>query len=129
MATSEAIDESAAADAAQMQDDDDAVIVPAAPLEYLGHIPASSYRHKSRAQRIDLDSLKFRQMMIPIFLTSGFLLLVAGTLRFIVGTDAPLSDLPGWLSYLAWTAGVMMLAGAVLNMMRVRNQLARANEG
>jgi hypothetical protein len=111
------------------ESDDDAVIVPAAPQEYLGHTPVRPHRHKTRAQKLDYDSLKFRQTTIPIFLTTGVMLFLSGVLRFIVGTDAPLSDMPIWLAFIAWVAAAFMIGGAIMNMMRVRNQLDRAASG
>jgi hypothetical protein len=121
--------EPADAEAPAMQDDDDSVIVPAAPMEYLGHASAAPHRHKARSHKVDLDSLEFRRTTIPIFLTGGVLLFVAGILRFIVGTDAPLSDLPSWMAFVAWGGGAFMIGGAIMNMLRVKNQLARAGSG
>jgi hypothetical protein len=118
--TADAADESADA-----QEDDDSVIVPAAPMEFLGHAPVHPTRHKARAQKFDLDSMKFRRTTIPIFFTSGVLLFLAGALRFVVGTDAPLSDLPVWLAFVSWGAAAVMMAGAIMNMLRVRNQLGK----
>jgi hypothetical protein len=123
------LEEPAAEEAPSAEADDDAVIVPAAPQEYLGHTPVRPHRHKARAQKLDYDSLKFRQTSIPIFLTTGVMLFLAGALRFIVGTDAPLSDLPLWLAFTTWIAAAFMIGGAVMNMMRVRNQLERAANG
>lgn len=101
--------------------DDDSVIVPAPPIDAL----AQTHHHAARAKRQYLRSISARRTFIPVLLTVGVMLIVAATVRYFVGEDAPLATLPKWSSVAGYAAGGLLLIVALLNMLQVRSELAR----
>ena len=70
------------------------------------------------------QSVEFRRTMIPILLTTGVLLLIFASLKFVLGSDSPLSDLPMWLPVLLTLTSIALLATAVFNMLTVQSSLS-----
>jgi hypothetical protein len=105
----------------QPVDEDDRVIVPAAPLSAFG--PKPNYRASTPAVPL-FKTLGFRRTAIPILLTTSILMLAVAALRFVVDPDSVLALLPAWTPLALTFAAVLFLAVAVLNMMQVRQQLA-----
>lgn len=101
--------------AMQPIDEDDAVIVPAAPLSSLGHRPQAP---QVRPTDVAARRQRARQTAVPILLTLGVLLLAAAGLRLVVDPDAPLGSVPPWLSLAAAAAGLLFLALAALNLIQ-----------
>ena len=86
-------------------DDDDAVIVPAPPMEYLAHThhPAPAPFAGPRIPRY--QRLEQRRTIIPILLTSGLGFLVLGLAKWVCDPDAPLARQPMWVTALAARRG------------------------
>ena len=105
----------------QPVDEDDRVIVPAAPLSSLG--PRAHPRPS--APRVPMfKTLKFRRTAIPILLTAGAILLAVVALRFLVNPDAVLATLPLGMCAALAGAAVLLWGVAAMNMAQVRHQLA-----
>ena len=101
-------------------DDDDAVIVPAPDAAVFAprHTGRGSYRRSALYQTIE-----FRRTIIPILLTCGVLTIAFGMLKYALGEDSPLSELPSWLPVVLFITGALLLALAVTNMLSVRHHL------
>ena len=69
--------------------------------------------------------LSFKQTLIPILLTTGVMLIVFGSLKFIMGAESPFSALPGWTLGVMFGFGALMLAFGAFTMLQVREQLSR----
>ncbi len=109
----------------QPVDEDDRVIVPAAPLSAFG--PRAHARPAARVPMFKTP--QFRRTAIPVLLTTGVMLLVVAGLKFVVDPDSVLSTLSvGTCLALAGVA-VVLLGIAALNMALVRHQLAAAKSG
>ena len=105
----------------QPVDEDDRVIVPAAPLSSLG--PRT--HHRPGAPRVPMfKTLKFRRTAIPILLTAGAILLAVPALRFVVHPDSVMATLPLTTCAMLAGAAVLLLGVAAMNMAQVRHQLA-----
>jgi len=105
----------------QPVDEDDRVIVPAAPLSSLG--PRT--RHGPVAPHVPLfKTLNFRRTAIPVLLTAGLLLLFVAALKFLVNGDAVLATMPMGMCLGLAGAGILLLCVAALNVTQVRHQLA-----
>lgn len=102
-------------------EDDDSVIVPAAPEEYLGHQQHTPGR--SRHALLQAKSLEARRTAIPILLVSGMVLALAGILKFVVPEASPLHDFPDWMGFVFFGLAAPLLALGVLNMLQVRAEL------
>jgi hypothetical protein len=103
--------------------DDDAVIVPAPDASVFFHKPDYASRPKRQAFG---HSIGFRQTLIPILLTGGFILIMLGLLHFLwSGEGNPLTDLPGWLLAVLFLFGLMLWGFAAANMMSVKAALDR----
>jgi hypothetical protein len=107
-------------------DDDDAVIVPAPDLSAFAprphaRRPVGVGRHAAIYQTIE-----FRRTIIPVLLTCGVLTTAFGSLKYALGEDSPLADLPRWLPIGLFITGAMLLGLAVVNMLSVRQQLLEA---
>jgi hypothetical protein len=101
--------------------DDDATVAPAPDLSALAYRPRAYRPPLARAARRDV-----KQTMIPILLTTGVLLITFGVLKFFMGPDSPYAGLPIWLSAIAFGTGLLLLGAAVLTMLQVKAELARA---
>lgn len=100
---------------------EDAVNVPAAPMEYLGHARVqASHAHMPK---LLAKSMEGRRTAIPVLLVSGLMFAVAGALKYVVGEDSPISDFPAWMSISLFAVAAVLIAVAVLNMLQVRQQL------
>lgn len=99
-------------------DDDDAVIVPAAPLSTLGYGMEHHAQHAAYLRKLD-----FRKTTIPILLTVGLLLMIIPAFRFFVDPETPLAAVlrPLWLSILLLLTGAAMITFGVLTMLQVKN--------
>lgn len=103
--------------------DDDAVIVPAPDASVFFHKPAYASKPKRPAFG---HSVGFRQTLIPILLTAGFIMVMLGLLHFLWGGDNnPLADLPGWLLAVLFLFGFMLWGFAAANMLSVKAALDR----
>jgi hypothetical protein len=106
-------------------DEDDAVIVPAAPLSALG--PRRHAAPAPSAAAAAARALNRRRTVIPVLLTGALLLLVTAALKFVVDPDAPLAGLPVWVPFVLIVLAAVILGVAGLNMAQVRKQLAAAS--
>lgn len=103
--------------------DDDAVIVPAPDASVFFHKPTSTTKARKPAFG---QSVNFRQTLIPILLTGGFIMVVLGLLHFLwTGENNPLADLPGWLLTVVFLFGLVLWALAAANMLSVKSALAQ----
>jgi hypothetical protein len=110
----------------QPVDEDDRVIVPAAPLSSLG--PRT--RHGPAGPHVPLfKTLNFRRTAIPVLLTTGLLLLFVAALKFLVNGDAVLATMPMGMCLGLAGAGILLLCVAALNVTQVRHQLAAEKAG
>lgn len=75
---------------------------------------------------LNTKSIDARQTAIPVLLVSGFMFVVAGALKFVVGEESPISDFPVWMSIALFAVALVLIAIAVLNMLHVRQFLAGA---
>lgn len=101
--------------------DDDAVIVPAPDASVFLHKP--QYAPKTKRQPFG-QSIHFRQTLIPILLTAGFIMVSLGALHFIwTGENNPLTDLPGWLLGVLLGFGALLWVLAIANMLSVKSAL------
>jgi hypothetical protein len=100
-------------------DEDDAVVVPAAPLSALGPHARPAVRRHSRSAA---SAQKFRQTIIPILVTLGALMFVTAALKYVVHPDAPLAALPGWVALVLVGGGVVLMLLAVINMIQGTRQ-------
>jgi len=103
----------------QPVDEDDAVIVPAAPLSALGFRPHAGPSASVTAAR----ALDRRRTIIPLLLTAGLLLLATAVLRFVAHPDSPLAGLPAWIPVVLVLVAAVILGVAGLNMAQVRQHL------
>ena len=103
--------------------DDDSVIVPAPDAAVFApkrrSQPAARVGHSAMYQTIE-----FRRTIIPILLTCGTLMLAFGSLKYTLGQDSALAELPGWLPIVLFTTGTVLITLAVMNMLSVKHQLA-----
>ena len=76
-----------------------------------------------QAQTARQKSINFRRTLIPILLTSGVLMLAFGMLKFVIGPDSSLSDLPTWISAVLFLLAAILLGFAALNMVSVKKAL------
>jgi hypothetical protein len=101
--------------------DDDAVIVPAPDASVFYHKPDYASKNKKPAFG---QSIRFRQTLIPILLTSGFIMVVLGALHFLwSGENNPMGGLPIWLLAVLFLFGLLLWAAAAANMLSVKNAL------
>ena len=106
----------------QPVDEDDAVIVPAAPLSYLGHGAHQPHHTSHTAAASAAKAQRFRQTVTPPLLTVGVLLLATAVLKFLVHPDAVLARLPAWVIGLLVVSGVLILGVGGLNIALARRQ-------
>lgn len=106
-------------------DDDDSVIMPASDAtDFVQHPRRSARRPGGSSTRSAVyQTVEFRRSIIPILLTCGVLTIIFGTLKFALGPDSPLADLPVWLPIALFITGALLLALAVFNMLSVRQSL------
>jgi hypothetical protein len=107
----------------QIIDDDDQMNIPAPDAAVFAPKPKSAAEIKAHRTAV-YQSVEFRRTMIPILLTTGVLLLVFASMKFVLGADSPLSDLPMWLPVMLILTSLALLATAVLNMLSVKSSLA-----
>ena len=105
-------------------DGDDTVLdgLPATPLDYRGPKPAAAARPRKPPI---FKTLGFRRTVIPVLLTTGFMMLAMCAARWVVDEEAPLALLPGWTGILLLVTGAVLIVLAVANMMLVRAELAK----
>jgi hypothetical protein len=107
-------------------DDDDQVMVPAAPMSSLGY--GMEHHGMSRVKEIVLKrKLEFRRTMIPIYLTFGLLLLVIASLRFMIDPESVLAVTlaPVWAPIVLALVGIAMISLSILTMLQVKEQLEK----
>jgi hypothetical protein len=112
-----------------ISDDDDIQLdLPAATPDMLAHPPP---RHRPAASVVASvsHSLAFKRTIIPILLTLGVLLPATASLKWVVGAGSPLSLLPSTVVIACCVVGAALLGVAGLNMLQVRDELARAAAG
>lgn len=69
-------------------------------------------------------SVHFRQTLIPILLTAGFIMVGLGVLHFVWNSENnPLTDLPGWLLAVLFAFGALLWVLAIANMLSVKSAL------
>jgi hypothetical protein len=104
-------------------DGDETVLqgLPATPLDYRGPRPATPARPRKMPV---FKTLGFRRTVIPVLLTTGFMMLAMFAARWFVDEEAPLALLPGWTGIMLVVTGLLLIGLAVANMMLVRNELA-----
>lgn len=103
-------------------EDDDSVIVPAAPMEYLGHARVAP--QQKRIGMLRTKSVEARRTAIPILLVCGVMFALGGTLKFVVGDESPISDFPIWMPIVLFVLALGSISIAVLNMLQVGKLLA-----
>jgi hypothetical protein len=106
------------------EDEDVQLDLPAATPDMLAHVPAHP---KSTAAVVNAvsHSLGFKRTIIPILLTCGALLLGTASLKWALGADSPMARLPMGVVTACAAVGAILLAIAALNMLQVRDELAR----
>jgi hypothetical protein len=103
-------------------DDDDSVNVPAPDAAvFAPKVRLTPARRTGRAAMY--QTIEFRRTIIPILLTCGTLMIVFGSLKYTMGQDSALAELPGWLPIVLFTTGAVLLSLAVVNMLSVKHQL------
>lgn len=70
-----------------------------------------------------MQSISVRQTVVPILLTIGLGLIVAGVMKFLVSEDSPMHDLPGWLPVCLIAVGLVLIGVAAINMLQIRSVL------
>jgi hypothetical protein len=105
--------------------DDDMMLAPAPDASAFQPHPIA-YRSPNTAGKKGSD---LKQTLIPILLTTGFLLCVMGTLKYILGAESPYSALPTWVIAMMFGTGGVLLALAAFTMMQVNAQLHREAAG
>jgi hypothetical protein len=106
-------------------DDGDVTVLeglPATPLDYRGPRPAPAARPRKTPV---FKTLGFRRTVIPVLLTTGFMMLAMFVARWVVDDEAPLALLPSWTGILLLLTGLVLVALAAANMMLVRAELAK----
>jgi hypothetical protein len=108
-------------------DDDDAVIVPAPDAAVFA--PKHHPRPQRRASHAAIyQTIEFRRTIIPVLLTCGVLTIAFGTLKYVLGPDSALAELPTWLPVLLFVTGALLLGFAAMNMLSVRHQSAEVKK-
>ena len=92
--------------------------VPAAPRESLAQVVHYEAPH-IRPHIPKFKSLGMRQTIVPILLTVGVVLCIAGFVKLLVGEDSPLYAQPAWLAIVFFVLGGGFLAVAILNMFQL----------
>ena len=103
-------------------EENDSVIMPAQSVDYLAHHPHAPAQPNRSAAAGLTRSVRFRQTIIPVLLTTGVLLLMTTVLKYTVNPDAPLAAMPGWTATLLAAAGAALLAVAALNIVQMRHR-------
>jgi hypothetical protein len=120
-------DATAATQEAAAVNDDDLVMIPAPSAEVFAHTHHAAQTHAPRLATI--KSLDARRTVIPILLTIAAVLVATSTLRLLTSPNTPLSTLPRWIAWAGYTIAGLLFAVAILNVLYVRNELARADSG
>jgi hypothetical protein len=97
---------------------DDAVAAPAPTLDVF----APKHRTADLIAQHQLDAYR---TAIPILLTLGVIFLIVASLKWISPDGSPFVEWESWVSFVFLLGGLAVLAVAILNMLHVRNQLAR----
>ena len=66
-----------------------------------------------------------KRTLIPILLTTGIMLCVMGSLKFILGNESTFSNLEPWIIGMIYAFGGVLLALAGFTMMQVHEELKR----
>jgi len=107
-------------------DDDDAVIVPAPPVEYLGHAhPHHPPAGAGPARQPGFYAVDYRRTIIPILFTTGIMMIIFGAARYFVSPDSQLGLQPPWVSYLLFGFGVISLAACAVSVLQLQQILAK----
>jgi hypothetical protein len=102
-------------------DDDDAVIVPAPPVEYLAH-------STPRPQLAKHQRLESRRTLIPVLFTLGGCLIAIGACKWLCNPATPLGQQPTWMAIgLFVIAGISLLL-SLLNALHVGHDLKAATK-
>jgi hypothetical protein len=107
----------------EIVDDDDAVNVPAPDAAVFAPRPRTRPAPR-RGRAAMYQTIEFRRTIIPILLTCGTLVIIFGSLKYTLGQDSALAELPAWLPIVLFITGAVLLALAVVNMLSVKHQLA-----
>jgi hypothetical protein len=111
-----------------LQDEDDVMLaVPAAPRESLAQVVHYEAPH-IRPHIPRFQSLGMRQTIVPILLTVGTILCIAGVVKLLVGEDSPLHEYGNWLAIVFFAAGGATLALGLLNMLQLRSIIRKRDE-
>jgi hypothetical protein len=102
--------------------------LPAAPPESLAQIHHEAPHAPIRPHMPRFQSLGMRQTIIPILLTVGTMLFIAGIVSLLVNEDSPLHDYRGWLWIVMFGLGAGFLGIGVLNMLQLRSMLRKRAE-
>ena len=94
-------------------DEDDVMMAPAPDVNYLGHVPPR--RHVSTSN--------MKQTIVPILLTIGVLMLVFGTLHFVLGPDSPYASIPTWTVAAVYGTGVVLIGLGVFTAFQIKAEL------
>ena len=92
------------------------MLAPAPDAAMLGHVPI---------RRPTVSTSNIKQTMVPILMTVGVLLIIFGTLKFMLGPDSPYASLPTWLVGTVFGAGFLLIGLGVLTAFQVKAELER----
>lgn len=101
--------------------DEEAAIAATQALDY--HGPRTAPTKSKRVPYYKM--LGFRRTAIPVAMTLGAMMLIAVAARFFVDEEAPLRRVPMWANAILVALGLLSIGVSVLNMLTVRNELAR----
>lgn len=105
-------------------DEDDQVIVPAPPTEYLAQT-----HHAPAAPTIPFyKRLTYQRTMIPILLTCGVSFLALGVSRWLCDPDTGLGGQPLWMAGLFILGAIVSATLGVVTMLHVKRRLATPTE-
>ena len=97
--------------------------VPPPPPEELAQVEYFTPRQKHRRAKSNAASIGMRRTAIPPLLTMGLGLIAGGALKFLVGEDSPMHDVPVWIAIALFVVGLALIGIAVLNILQLRAML------
>jgi hypothetical protein len=110
-------------------DDDDAVIVPAPPVEYLGHTHHHPPARAGAGRQPSFYAVEYRRTIIPILFTTGIMMIVFGAARYFVDPDSPLGLQGIWFPLFLFGFGAVSLAACAISVLQLRQVLAKEARG
>ena len=108
-----------------MLDDDDAVIVPAPPIEYLGHTHPHHPPVRAGGPQPAFYAIEHRRTIIPVLFTIGISMFAFGAARYVVSPDSPLGLQGAWFSFVLFGFGLVCLAACAVSVMQLQQVLAK----